>query len=97
MTKLLGELEVPHVPFPISGDNKGAIDAVNGYADTKHTKHIELHLQFMRQRRELGQLLFQRIPGTDNPADMLTKPLDKNQLRRFQSMLGMMELPMEDP
>ena len=95
MCKLLTELRVPHVPYPIYGDNKGAIDAVSGYAHTKHTKHIELHLDFMRQRRELGQLVFKRIPGADNPADMLTKPLPKQQLARFRSMIGMMELPMD--
>jgi hypothetical protein len=95
MSKLLTELRVPHVPYPIFGDNKGAIDAVTGYGYTKHTKHIELHLDFMKQRRELGQLVFKKVPGPDNPADMLTKPLPKHTLARFRSMIGMMELPMD--
>jgi hypothetical protein len=94
MSKILTELRVLHVPFPIHGDNKGALDAVAGYGHTKHTKHIELHLEFMRQRRELGELAFKKIPGTDNPADMLTKPLDKQKFERFRTMIGMRELPM---
>jgi len=93
LTKVLRELCVPHVPFPIYGDNQGALDAVRGIAHTKHTKHIELHLDFMKQRRQLGELDYKKVPGVDNPADMLTKPLDKNKLYCFRTLMGMAALP----
>ena len=81
---------VPHRPFPIKGDNKGALDAVNNHAITAHTRHIELHVHFIRERVEAGQLVFSHVPGTDNPADIFTKALGSNLFQAFKLMLGVM-------
>jgi len=84
---------VPHRPFPIVGDNKGAIDAVHADGNTAHTKHLEIHLDFMRERRELGELRFGLIRGVHNPADILTKPLARDSFEKFRIGLGMTCLP----
>ena len=88
LIKILNEFGVPCRPVPIYGDNKGAMDAVRSYTVTKHTKHIELHLDFMKQRHELGELAFTLIPGSINPADVLTKPLARAEFEHFRKQLG---------
>lgn len=89
LTKVLREFAVPHRPFTIKGDCKGAMDAVNHHSTTKHTKHIELHLDFMKERVTLGDLKFVHIPGRFNPADMLTKALPRGLFGLFRDMIGM--------
>ena len=62
--------------------------AVTCYNATKHSKHIELHVQSIKQRVELGQLEVTHVAGADNPADMLTKPLSGPLLLKFCTQFG---------
>ena len=75
--QILTHFNVPSRPFLVKGDNKGAIHAVTNHAVTSHTKHIELHVQFIRERVESGELKFLHIPGVSNPADIFTKALGR--------------------
>ena len=93
LIKILTQFRVPHRPFPIKGDNKGAMDAVANYTHTKHTKHIELHLDFMKERRELGELAFLHIPGVQNRADVLTKALGAAKFVEYRRELGVVPAP----
>ena len=93
LSKILTRFDVPHRPFPIMGDNKGAMDAVANYTHTKHTKHIELHLDFMKERRELGELAFHHIPGAQNRADVLTKALGSKMFDKYCLELGVVPAP----
>jgi hypothetical protein len=86
---VLKALCVPHRPFPIYGDNKGSLDAVKCHGLTKHTKHLSLHVQFMREAYEQGLIKFIHVKGVINPADMLTKPLVKTKFLMFRQMIGM--------
>ena len=91
--QLLTYFCVPHRPLPIKGDNTGALRAVNNHAVTAHTKHIELHVHFMREKVESGELTFTHVPGTMNPADIFTKALGRNTFQLFKSMLGVAAPP----
>jgi hypothetical protein len=77
----------------IQGDNKGAIDAITNYSYTKHTKHIEIHHDFMREQHALGNLSFVHIKGSVNHADIFTKAVKGPEFIKFRSMIGMAELP----
>jgi hypothetical protein len=96
VTKVLHELQVPHVPFPICGDNKGAVDAVHADADTANTRHLEIHLGFMKDYRELGRVSYELIPGEDNPADVFTKALPKPAFFKCRAGLGMVNAAVYD-
>jgi hypothetical protein len=73
LTKIVNLFKVPHVPFCIRGDNKGAIATVTNYMHTKNTKRIEIHLDFMRDYYRKGVINFVHIDGKTNHADMFTK------------------------
>jgi hypothetical protein len=95
LSQLLTFFSVPCRPFPIKGDNQGALHAVTNHAVTAHTKHIELHVHSMRERVESGELAFAHVPGTRNPADIFTKALGRNTFQVFKQMLGVAAPPSE--
>ena len=72
----------------MKSDNMGAIKAAKNHTATKHTKHIELHVHFLRERIQLSEVDITHIPGTDNPADLLTKPLPRCKLEEFRHRMG---------
>ena len=41
----------------------------------ERTKHIDVRYHFIRDVIEEGEIVVVKIPTTDNPADMLTKPV----------------------
>jgi len=75
-------------PFPMKSDNMGAINATKNHTTTQHTKHIELHVHFLRERVQRSEVDITHIPGTDNPADLLTKPLPRSKLEEFRQRMG---------
>jgi hypothetical protein len=92
LAKLLPLFGMQDYPFLIMTDSTGALSSTTNYAQTKYTKHIEIHLDFMRDRHQLGQLLYQKIEGKNNPADMFTKPLAFPQFSNFREKIGMVSL-----
>jgi hypothetical protein len=94
ISKLLDAFDIPAKPFLIRGDSQGALAAIKNYAYTKHTKHIEIVHDFMKDRYQNGQLDFEYVKGDDNPADIFTKCLGYPKFARFRKMLGMVELPL---
>ena len=94
VAKLLDAFDIPCTPFLIRGDSQGALGAIKNYQYTKHTKHIEIVHDFMKDRYQAGQLDFEYVHGNDNPADIFTKCLGGPKFERFRTMLGMAELPL---
>jgi len=89
LAKSLPLFGVAAKPFQIRGDNKGAIQSIMNHTHTKHTKHIEIHHEFMKDRVVQGDLEFEHIPGKKNPADLFTKALPKVQFEEFRLAIGM--------
>jgi hypothetical protein len=93
VAKLLHVFDIPCTPFLIRGDSQGALGAIKNYQYTKHTKHIEIVHDFMKDRYQAGQLDFEYVHGNENPADIFTKCLGGPKFEKFRAMLGMAELP----
>jgi hypothetical protein len=89
LAKIVKLFKIDHLPFTIRGDNKGAIAAVTNFTHTKNTKHIEIHLDFMRDYYHKGIINFEHIDGKGNPADMLTKAVSRAQFEEFRQVIGM--------
>ena len=91
LTKILSYFDIRPRPFYIFGDSQGAIQALKNYSYTKHTKHIEIHHDFLRERYASGDMDFIHIPGANNPADIFTKALGKSKFIQFRGGLGMVD------
>lgn len=89
LVKVLEHFDIRPAPFKVFGDSQGAIQSLKNYSCTRHTKHIEVHHDFMRERYAAGQLDFVHIPGTMNPADIFTKALGRQKFEQFRRGLGM--------
>ena len=42
---------------------------------------------YCREKVQSGEIVFGHVDGTDNPADMLTKPLERVKLEQYASVL----------
>jgi hypothetical protein len=92
LAKIIKMFGIKEMPFPIRGDSRGALCAIRNYQYTKHTKHIEIHLDFMRDRYAAGVLDFDYVEGKFNPADIFTKALPRPKFEECRELLGMMEV-----
>ena len=55
----------------------------------RQTKHIRRRHHFIRECVENKELTVHWVPGNENPADMLTKPLDTSRIRELKVRAGM--------
>jgi len=52
------------------------------------TKHIDIRFHYIREQIELGVIEAQFMAGSENPADMFTKALDRVKFQKFRQELG---------
>jgi hypothetical protein len=68
-------------------DNQGALSFAKGdIKQHQRTKHIDVRYHFIREQDTIH---YKHIPGYDNLADALTKPLAKLNLQKFTSHIGL--------
>jgi hypothetical protein len=73
---LLTELGYPQLePTALECDNQGAIALSKDPRQHRKTRHIELRYHMVRANVESGTVKLTYIPGENNTADILTKPL----------------------
>nr|GEU86948.1 retrovirus-related Pol polyprotein from transposon TNT 1-94 [Tanacetum cinerariifolium] len=76
---------------PIMCNNKGAIDLRKNSVQHSRTKHIEIHLHFLRDNVQKGHISIEKVSSVDNITDILTKPLKRKSFNYLRLGLGMME------
>jgi hypothetical protein len=91
---VLGELRVDYVE-----DEQGKVPPVELWTDSLgakqsgekigalHQRHMELRYHFLKQMVHGGIAVIRKLPGTENPADMLTKSLNEAVLGRCVSLV----------
>ncbi|XP_020674286.1 uncharacterized protein LOC110093668 [Dendrobium catenatum] len=81
LRRLIADFEVfLHSPTTLLCDNTSALALANNPIFHARTKHIEIDYHFIRERILSKDIDVQHIHSTDQPADILTKPLS---LARF--------------
>ena len=85
LRKILGFLNRPIVPR-VWTDNHGASTLAYNPDFHKRTKHIRRRHHFVR---ECGDITVHWVPGEENPADMLTKPVTGARLAALKKITGM--------
>lgn len=86
---LLGEAGISIGHIPIYGDNQGSIFIASNPVQEKRTKHIDIRFHHIRQLLEEDLIKLFFLPGSDNPADMLTKNLGHIKFHQFRKQLGL--------
>ena len=59
-----------------------------------HTKHIEIHYQFVRERVLRGEVELRYVQTDRQIVDIFTKALRLDKLQHFSEMLGVQRLDM---
>lgn len=84
----LGDKEASSLPTVLNVDNQAAIDISKNRTCHDSVKHI--HAKYLHIRDLIGdkQISVAHIPGSDNPADIFTKPLPRDTFLRHATALG---------
>ncbi|MCO5609077.1 hypothetical protein L7F22_063299 [Adiantum nelumboides] len=90
---LLGDLGIQvQRPVVIHCDNLSSIQLARNPVFHAKTKHIEVHYHFIRERVLDGSIDLTFVRTDEQVADIFTKALGAQKLRRFRAMLGVREL-----
>jgi hypothetical protein len=92
LAKIVKLFGIKELPFTVKGDNMGSLTSIRNHSNTRHTKHIEIHHDFMKDRFRLGHLDYAFIEGRNNPADIFTKALERIKFEQFRNALGMVNV-----
>jgi len=74
--------------IPLCGDNQGAIFNASNPVQEKRTKHIDIRFHFIQEKVSEGEVSVHFVPTDQNPADMFTKNLARDNFLRCRSQLG---------
>ena len=88
---ILSEIHFPINIAPIYGDNMGSLFIANNPVTEKRSKHIDIKYHFIRKLIKNKEIELRFIPGSENPADILTKNLGRILFEKFIPMLGLSE------
>jgi len=90
---LLRSLDVEiTLPVNIYSDSKSAIQLAANPVYHERTKHIEIDCHFIREKLQQGLINISYIPTQSQPADVLTKGLNRVQHELLLSKLGVLNI-----
>jgi hypothetical protein len=79
-------------PVVIYCDNIGSILLANNPVYHARTKHIEVHYHFIREKILAKEINLIHVNTEDQVADIFTKALGIDKLKKFRKMLGVLEV-----
>nr|GEX06710.1 copia protein [Tanacetum cinerariifolium] len=79
MKQALIDYDINLDDIPVLCDNKGVIDLRKNPVLHSRTKHIEIRHHFLRDNVQKGNISIKKVSFEDNIADILTKPLKREQ------------------
>ncbi|KAK3034976.1 hypothetical protein RJ639_033354 [Escallonia herrerae] len=88
-SKIVNRARYGQVDCKLWTDSQSAIHLGKNLAFHSRTKHIQLRYHFIRSLLEDGQLNLEKIEGNKNPADMLTKVVDRQKLSLCSTLISL--------
>lgn len=73
-------------------DNKSAIALTKNPVFHGRSKHIHMRYHFIRECVENEQVEVEHVPGSEQKADILTKPLGRIKFREMRSFIGVQDV-----
>lgn len=61
------------MPMVLEMDNKGAVDMANNWSAGGRTRHMDVHMHYMRELKDRGLIVIRHESGEDNETDIFTK------------------------
>ncbi len=93
LQKLLLDLgQSVDAPIVIYCDNISSILLANNIVYHAKTKHIEVHYHFIREKVLTKEINLIHVNTEDQVADIFTKALGTNKLKKFRKMLGVLKV-----
>ncbi len=93
LQKLLSNLGLlVDVPVVIYCDNISSVLLVNNLVYHARTKHIEVHYHFIKEKVIAKEIDLIHVSTENQVVDIFTKALSTNKLKKFQKMLGVLEV-----
>ncbi len=93
LQKLLSNLGLlVDAPIVIYCDNISSILLANNLVYHARTKHIEVHYHFIREKILAKEIDLIHVSTEDQVADIFTKALSTDKLKKFRKMLGVLEV-----
>ena len=92
LKNFIGDLGVvPSIQEPVElfCDNEGAVALAKEPRDHGKSRHIERKYHYIRHQVEEGHLLVKRVSSEDNPADPLTKALNRIKHNQHARSIGL--------
>ena len=74
-------------PMTIRGDNQGSMDMVRNPISNDRSKHIDIKHHFIRDNYSNGIIDLKYVSTGENLADLFTKAVTKQKLRKFHGHL----------
>eukprot|EP00041_Stephanoeca_diplocostata_P026365 m.709787 g.709787 ORF g.709787 m.709787 type:complete len:1460 (-) comp22946_c0_seq1:513-4892(-) len=88
LRRLLHELGFPQLgPTDLMVDSQSTIDSANHPMTSSRMKHVAVSDLWCRDLKEKGEIFMQKISGSQNPADIFTKPLGSLLFDRHKSTI----------
>jgi hypothetical protein len=76
-------------PSTLYIDSNSALLVAKNPEHQSTMKHVNRSYHWIREKVSEGEIKVVHVPGTDNPADIFTKPLGHVKFNRFREMLGL--------
>jgi hypothetical protein len=93
LQKLFSDLgQLVDAPVVIYYDNINSILLANNPVYHARTKHIEVYYHFIRKKNLAKEIDLIHVSTKDQVADIFTKALGTNKLRKFRKMFGVLEV-----
>ena len=91
--KIHGSLsDVKQETVAIGCDNNNALCLAKHQVYHERSKHIDVQLHFIREKIEEKEVEVFKVHTSENPADMLTKPLQKGKLETCMKLINLCRL-----
>lgn len=82
--KIVDQVHTPDIRCEMFEDSQGAVEMANAPKMHPQTKDFNIKYHFFRKYVEDGTLQLLHIPGEDQMADVLTKPLEETTFQRHR-------------
>jgi hypothetical protein len=85
---LVSKFNSTHGVIIVYCDSQSAIHLTKDQMFHERTKHIDVRYHFVRDIVVSGDIIVNKISTTDNPVDMLTKPLPLAKFKHCLDLIG---------